>query len=72
MAKIILDLDKCVACGRCVDNCPDTFETDMSTLKVAIIGGEKDGNVWTKEVDNLGCASEAVEGCMMRAISVEE
>jgi ferredoxin len=72
MAKITLDLDKCVACGQCVETCPDTFETDMSTLKVAIISGEREGDVWSKETDNPGCATEAAEGCLMRAISVEE
>jgi len=71
MAKIILDLDKCIACGQCVRTCPDFFETDMSTLKVAIIDGERDGNIWTRETDNPGCATEAAEGCAMRAIGVE-
>jgi len=72
MAKITLDLDRCVACGMCVNNCPDIFETDMSTLKVAIKEGKREGEVWTLETDNPMCAAHAAETCMMKAISVEE
>ena len=72
MAKVTLNLDKCVACGRCVDTCPGVFETDMSTLKVSVIGGKREGDIWTGEADGAGCAKSAAEGCMMQAISVEE
>jgi ferredoxin len=71
MAKITLDLDKCVACGKCVETCPDTFETDMSTLKVAIVQGKKEGDIWMKEIENTECAKKAAEGCMMQAINIE-
>jgi ferredoxin len=71
MAKVTLNLDKCVACGRCVDVCPGTFETDMNTLKVAVINGTRNGDIWSGEAGNAECARDAAEGCLMGAITVE-
>jgi len=72
MKKVTLDLDKCVACGMCVKVCPDVFEADMSTLKVALKGGIKNGKIWTAEIEASDCLDKAVDMCMMNAISVEE
>ncbi len=72
MAKVTLDLDKCVACGRCVDVCPEIFETDMNTLKVAIVGGTRGGDIWSGETQNGECAASAAGGCLMGAITVEQ
>lgn len=70
MAKVTLDLDKCVACGMCVEIAPELFETDMSTLKVKIIGGERDGSKWVADVADTAGAERAAAGCMMKAIEV--
>lgn len=71
MAKVTLDLDKCVACGMCVEIAPEIFETDMNTLKVKIIGGEREGSMWIAEVADGAGAERAAVGCLMKAIVVE-
>lgn len=72
MAKIILDLDKCVACGACITTCPATFKMDMSTLKIALKGGRREGDLWVLETADAERAKRAAEGCLMKAIRVEE
>jgi len=71
MAKVTIDLDRCVACGMCVDICPELFEPDMSTLKVKLIGGVKDGDKWNLDVTDPSGAEKAAAGCLMKAITVE-
>jgi ferredoxin len=71
MTKVILDLDKCVACGMCVNVCSEIFEPDMSTLKVAIKGGIREGEKWTADIACPECVSHASQSCLMKAIIVE-
>ncbi|MFA5052732.1 MAG: ferredoxin [Parcubacteria group bacterium] len=72
MAKITLNLDMCVACGSCITACSQMFEMDMSTLKVALKAGKREGDLWTLETADVECAKRAAGGCLMKAISVEE
>lgn len=74
MVKVTLDLDKCVACGMCVQIAPEIFENDMSTLKVKVIGGEREGSNWIAELSDESMrdgAERAAVGCLMKAIVVE-
>ena len=55
----------------CVQIAPEIFENDMSTLKVKIIGGEREGSMWIAEVADASGAERAATGCLMKAIVVE-
>ena len=58
--KIIIDENKCIGCGACTDVC-DNFELN-------------DGKSYPKkrEVDKIGCNTEAEKGCPVNAINVKE
>ena len=61
--KATVDKDTCTGCGLCVDTCPDVFEIDgdIASVKVGTVppgAGES--------------CREAMRGCPVDAISVEE
>jgi ferredoxin len=60
MKKVWVD-DECIACGTCIDMCPDVFELtgDIATLK--------EGADLTQE----DCIVEAAESCPVEAIRYE-
>jgi NAD-dependent dihydropyrimidine dehydrogenase PreA subunit len=64
MYKILIDFDKCQACGDCVDTCPS------EVLVIAQKDG-KDVADAAKPDDCIGCES-CVAGCPEEAITVEE
>ncbi|MBN2120734.1 MAG: ferredoxin [Candidatus Omnitrophica bacterium] len=60
MAKIVVDEEKCVGCGLCVNNCPDCFElNDEGIAKV-------------KNSDCDSCdINDTISQCPVEAITVE-
>ncbi len=58
--KIVID-DNCIACGVCVDICPDVFE--LGDDKALVIEGAD---------TNADCVQEAIDSCPTQSISIEE
>ena len=61
--KAIVDQDACTGCGLCADTCPEVFEMDGDTARV---------KVGTVSAEDEGSCREAMEGCPVEAISIEE
>ncbi len=71
MKKIIVERDKCMGCGTCAIVCPTFFKMDedgRSTIKE----GKVEGDGVEKEIDNIGCAEEAAQGCPVQCITIKE
>ena len=60
MAKIKVT-DECIGCGACVAVCSDMFEMEGNKAKPK-----------KAEVDDIGCAKEAADGCPVNAVKIEE
>jgi ferredoxin len=61
--KASIDQDTCTGCGLCPDTCPEVFEMDGATARV------KGGSV---PADAEASCREAMEGCPVEAISIQE
>ena len=61
--KATVDQDTCTGCGLCPDTCPEVFEMDGDTAKV---------KVDTVPPEAADTCREAMEGCPVEAISIEE
>lgn len=62
--KPIVDQEKCISCGNCLQVCPDVFAYDESNK--AIVQKEPD----TPELQE--CSKKAAEVCPTQAITIEE
>lgn len=64
MAKrVVIDADECVACGTCVEICPEVFEMEDEADAATVIkesGGPED------------LIQEAIDSCPVQCISWEE
>jgi len=60
--KVTVDKDTCIACGTCMETCPDVFESD-DELKSQVKKGAK---------LNLPCVQQAANDCPVEAIKVED
>lgn len=65
MSKILVNQEKCVACGRCTEMCPNVFRLCLGNgCKIQIIS--------EKGKENLTCAMRASDECPVEAIRIEE
>ena len=61
--KVVLDVDECVACGTCVEICPEVFKMDDDNDTVQVIletGGPED------------LIEEAIDSCPVQCISLKD
>jgi ferredoxin len=61
--KVIIDEEECIACGTCVELCPDVFQMNEEKEKAEVIlaeGGPKE------------CIEEAIDSCPVSCIHWEE
>jgi len=61
--RVLLDQDECVACGTCVEICPEVFKMDEENDTVKVIlesGGPED------------LIQEAIDSCPVQCISITE
>ncbi|MDD2391131.1 MAG: ferredoxin [Desulfobacterales bacterium] len=61
--KVIIETEKCIGCGTCIDMCPDIFAFDESEEKAEVIlpeGGAEE------------CIEDAIFSCPVGCIHWEE
>jgi len=61
--RAIVDQVTCIGCGLCQEICPEIFEMDKDVAKVKVV---------KVPPDTEALCREAMEGCPVGAISVEE
>ncbi len=61
--KVVIDADECVACGTCVEICPDVFEMDDGDDAARVIkpSGGPDEEI-----------QEAIDSCPVQCILLED
>ena len=61
--KVVIDADECVACGTCVEICPDVFEMDDGDDAARVIkpNGGPDEEI-----------QEAIDSCPVQCILLED
>ena len=70
MAKIILEVQKCIGCGSCEAVCSKYWKLgDDGKAKLA--GSQPVGENFELEVKEIGCNREAAETCPVQCIKVE-
>ena len=60
--KVVIDQSGCISCGQCEDTCPEVFKLNNEMIAEVI----KQPNEITPKVQ------EAIDGCPVSVISVEE
>lgn len=60
--KVVIDQDGCISCGLCVSTCPEVFQ--MNDDNVAEVHKQPD------EITDK--VQEAVDGCPVQVISIED
>ena len=71
MAKIILEVEKCIGCGSCEAVCSKFWKLGDDG-KVQLLGSQPAGDNFELEVKNIECNSEAVEICPVQCIKLEK
>lgn len=70
MAKIILEVQKCIGCGSCEAVCPKFWKLgDDGKAKLA--DSKPAGENFELEVKEIGCNREAAETCPVQCIKIE-
>lgn len=70
--KIILKRNECIGCGGCAAICPGIFKM-ADDGKSELIGAEKKpNNDMEKELEKIGCAQDAANGCPVQCIEIEK
>jgi ferredoxin len=70
MAKIKLEIEKCIGDGSCQALCPKYFEL-REDGKSHIIGANK-ADIEELEVEKIECAETASEACPAQCIHIEK
>ncbi|MBI5603729.1 MAG: ferredoxin [Deltaproteobacteria bacterium] len=61
--RVFIDEEECIACGTCIELCPDVFQMNEEIEKAVVIlpeGGPKE------------CIEEAIESCPVSCIHWKE
>ncbi len=67
--KIVLERSKCIGCGSCVAVCDKYFEMGEDNLS-KIKGGRMVDENMELEIDEVGCAKDAVDICPVQIIKI--
>ena len=62
MFKLVVEREKCISCGICVDLCSELFELDENIIS-HIIGSERVENNDVLEMNEKQCSVDASESC---------
>jgi ferredoxin len=70
--KVTIERDECIACGACMQDCPEVFEEDDEGLSQIVEDYRVDDNPAIGEIpDDLeDCAETAAEACPVEIIHV--
>lgn len=71
MAKVILEVQKCIGCGSCEAVCSKFWKLGDEG-KVNLVGGKPNGENIELEVTEFGCNSDAAENCPVQCIKLEK
>ena len=71
MAKIILEVQKCIGCGSCEAVCSKFWKLGDDG-KAHLLEAKLNGDNFELEVKNIECSSEAIEICPVQCIKVEK
>lgn len=71
MAKIILEIPKCIGCGSCEAVCSKFWKIGEDG-KAQLAGSKPNGDNFELEVKNIECNSDAAEACPVQCIKVEK
>ncbi len=69
MAKIVLEVQKCIGCGSCEAVCSKFWKLGEDG-KVQLLGSQLNGDNFELEVKNIECNSEAAENCPVQCIKI--
>ena len=72
MPKIVIENEKCIGCGSCAALCDKYFKLGDNG-KSQLLDSEKnaEGN-YELEVEEIGCARQAADGCPVQIIHILE
>lgn len=59
--KANVDIELCIGCGLCEENCPEVFKLDDNGISQVIGDCE----------ENIDCCQEATDNCPTEAITIE-
>ncbi|MEK7160945.1 MAG: ferredoxin [Patescibacteria group bacterium] len=68
--KIIIERPKCIGCGSCEAVCEKIFSLGSDGLVSFQKNLADEGSV-SLEINEIGCAQEAVDVCAVQAIKIE-
>jgi ferredoxin len=71
MAKVILEVQKCIGCGSCEAVCSKFWKLGDEG-KVSLAGSKPKGENFELEVEEFGCNSDAAENCPVQCIKLEK
>lgn len=71
MAKIILEVQKCIGCGSCEAVCSKFWKLGEDG-KAKLAGATPKGDNFELEIKNIECNSEAAENCPVQCIKTEK
>lgn len=60
--KVVIDQDGCIGCGLCVNTCPEVFEMNDDNI----------AEVYKQPTEVTDEVQEAVDGCPVQVISIED
>lgn len=69
--RVEMDRGMCISCGNCIEACPEFWEFGDDGISF-LIDSETDGDIQTKEIDDLGCSVDAASNCPVLCIHVYE
>lgn len=69
MAKIILEVQKCIGCGSCEAVCSKFWKLGDDG-KVQLLGAVANGDNLELEVKNVECNRDAAENCPVQCIKI--
>ena len=71
MAKIILEVQKCIGCGSCEAVCSKFWKLGDDG-KAKLLSSQPVSENFELEVKEIGCNREAAETCPVQCIKIEE
>lgn len=71
MGKVIFEKDRCIGCGACASVCPSFWEMS-DNAKANLKEGSEEGEVISRELEDLDCNPDASQSCPVQCIKIED